>query len=439
MPTKRAQGGFYAVRTGRKTGVFKNWSDCEEQTKGFPKARYKKFATFQEAQFFALGILPPEVSNANASMSNSERSLADPKTNKRPRSPASDIDDESDYNVAYSDGACKGNGKVGSVAGIGVWWGPDDPRNLAERCPGDQTNNRAELIAILRVLETTPISTKPLVIRSDSRYSIDCLKTWIFKWKANGFRNAQGEAVKNAGIIRCTSIQLDIRARYQQKILLQYVKGHSGDVGNDGADALANRGTLLPPVKERDWEALEIKLSEQFEHISVETSGIEPVPMEVQDTDDVVENTAIEISSKMRGTSHEHHDRIAMAVAASSPFKPTLYPTATEAILRSSSRSPSNLLPASPTPQDEEREVVAVSPAQTPTLPVSAQSPSMPLESSATVSKTDLENIRNKKISVKVIYALPPYVPGRYEEVNFNDYTDCVLDDDDLAKELSSD
>ena len=30
--------------------------------------------------------------------------------------------------IVYSDGACKSNGFCGAVAGIGVWWGPDDPR-----------------------------------------------------------------------------------------------------------------------------------------------------------------------------------------------------------------------------------------------------------------------------------------------------------------------
>jgi hypothetical protein len=57
---------------------------------------------------------------------------------------------------------------------------------------------------------------------------------------------------------------------YPQKIRLQHVKGHSGDVGNDGADAMANIGTLLPVVEDRDWEALEMKLSEQLEKGSVE-------------------------------------------------------------------------------------------------------------------------------------------------------------------------
>lgn len=99
-------------------------ADCEKQTKGFPKARYKKFATFEEAEYFALGILPPEASNAAASTSNVEHSGL--KTKKRSRS--LDVEDESNWVVVYSDGACKGNGKMGSVAGIGVWWGPNDSR-----------------------------------------------------------------------------------------------------------------------------------------------------------------------------------------------------------------------------------------------------------------------------------------------------------------------
>ena len=40
------------------------------------------------------------------------------------------IEDKSARNVVYSDGACKGNGKPGSIAGIGVWWGKNDPRSV---------------------------------------------------------------------------------------------------------------------------------------------------------------------------------------------------------------------------------------------------------------------------------------------------------------------
>ncbi|OMH81867.1 Ribonuclease H [Zancudomyces culisetae] len=46
----------------------------------------------------------------------------------------------------YTDGACSGNGKGGSQAGLGVFFGDGDPRNLSERLQGPQTNNRAELM-----------------------------------------------------------------------------------------------------------------------------------------------------------------------------------------------------------------------------------------------------------------------------------------------------
>ena len=41
------------------------------------------------------------------------------------------VSDETKYTVVYTDGACRGNGKASSIAGIGVWYGPDDPRFVA--------------------------------------------------------------------------------------------------------------------------------------------------------------------------------------------------------------------------------------------------------------------------------------------------------------------
>lgn len=44
---------FYAVRKGRKTGVFATWALCQEQIKGFSGAEYKSFTTKEEAEAFA--------------------------------------------------------------------------------------------------------------------------------------------------------------------------------------------------------------------------------------------------------------------------------------------------------------------------------------------------------------------------------------------------
>jgi len=158
--------------------------------------------------------------------------------------------------IVYSDGACKANGTDHAVGGVGVWWGPADPRNLSERCPGLQTNNRAELIAIARVLETVPQSSNTLIIRTDSQYSIKALTEWCFKWRKNGWRNAGGKPVLNDKLIDYILTLLETRQRSGQPVSLEYVKGHSGNVGNDGADALAVAGCGFPVEPERDWKRL---------------------------------------------------------------------------------------------------------------------------------------------------------------------------------------
>lgn len=72
----------------------------------------------------------------------------------------------------YTDGACSGNGKANSRAGLGVWFGPNDPRNLSERVPGAaQTNNRGEVFAAIRALEVVE-GAIDVVIYTDSKYLI---------------------------------------------------------------------------------------------------------------------------------------------------------------------------------------------------------------------------------------------------------------------------
>lgn len=165
------------------------------------------------------------------------------------------VKDEFACDIVYSDGACKGNGKPGSTAGVGIWWGRNDPRNISERCPGAQTNNRAELIAIARVLETTPISSNSLLIKTDSKYSRDCFDKWIHNWVVNGWKNSARESVKNKELIQYISSLLISRHNNGQLVHLQYVKGHSGNEGNDGADQLAVEGCGKPALPERHWDA----------------------------------------------------------------------------------------------------------------------------------------------------------------------------------------
>ncbi|KAF9011124.1 ribonuclease H-like domain-containing protein [Cyathus striatus] len=251
MPSSKGakKATFYAVRKGRIPGIYTTWEECQEQTHGVSGSIHAKFSSAAEAEDFIYGKgSSKDITSARATTQRSYTSANAPKEMDKKQVNISDIEDESSWDVVYTDGACKGNGKVGCIAGIGVWWGPNDPRNIAERCPGDQTNNRAELVAIVRALETTPISKRPLLIKSDSKYSINCFGVWLKNWEKNNFRTSTGLDVKNRNIILYLSALLRLRGRSGQK--------PQGDEGNDGADMLANQGTILPEEKDRDWAKL---------------------------------------------------------------------------------------------------------------------------------------------------------------------------------------
>ena len=148
----------------------------------------------------------------------------------------------SEYAVAvYTDGACKSNGTRAAVGGVGVYWGPDDPRNVS-RSMGASTNNICELVAIQAALETImaakhdALDPTRYVVYSDSKYAIQCLTTWYAGFVRRNWLTAAGTPVKNKELIVDIHRKLIILG---ERVVLQYVKGHAGNVGNEAADALA--------------------------------------------------------------------------------------------------------------------------------------------------------------------------------------------------------
>ena len=133
----------------------------------------------------------------------------------------------------YTDGACKGNPGAG---GWGVLLEYDGA--VRELYGGDSatTNNRMELTAVIKALETL---RRPCTVElyTDSQYVKNGIETWIHGWKRNGWKTADRKPVKNADLWR----ELDQQAARHQ-IRWHWVKGHADTVGNQRADALANLG-----------------------------------------------------------------------------------------------------------------------------------------------------------------------------------------------------
>ena len=135
--------------------------------------------------------------------------------------------------VTYTDGACKGNPGPGGWGAL-LQYG----RRERELFGGElrTTNNRMELIAVIRALESLK-RTATVEIYTDSQYVKNGIETWINAWKRNGWKTSDRKPVKNADLW----VELDGLVR-EHDIRWHWVKGHADTEGNQRADALANRG-----------------------------------------------------------------------------------------------------------------------------------------------------------------------------------------------------
>jgi ribonuclease HI len=135
--------------------------------------------------------------------------------------------------VIYTDGACKGNPGPG---GWGAWlrYGTHE-RELFGGAP-ETTNNRMELTAVISSLAALERPCD-VALYTDSQYVRHGITEWIHNWKKRGWVTASKQPVKNADLWRALDEQA---ARHQ--VRWHWVKGHSGDEGNERADTLANAG-----------------------------------------------------------------------------------------------------------------------------------------------------------------------------------------------------
>ncbi len=176
---------------------------------------------------------------------------------------------EEGFTVIWTDGSSRGNGRVGATAGMGVYFGPSDPRNLSERLPGVvQTNNRAELTAIIRALEAVAPDAN-IVIKTDSQYSVSCFTIWAQSWIRRGWKNSKGSPVENRDLIQ-KGLELLKRPGVTKFVK---VRAHIGTAGNEAADHLANMGALKEAL--HDSEPM---LPDNAKAVGPGSSGEEPLP-----------------------------------------------------------------------------------------------------------------------------------------------------------------
>lgn len=132
----------------------------------------------------------------------------------------------------YTDGACRGN------PGPGGWAAILSSRGHRKQIFGGEpltTNNRMELMAAIKGLEALRRRCR-VALYTDSEYVQRGITEWLPGWKRRNWRTAARQDVKNRDLWQ----RLD-ELTAQHDVTWHWVRGHSGNAGNEAADALANR------------------------------------------------------------------------------------------------------------------------------------------------------------------------------------------------------
>jgi len=243
---------FYAVRKGRRPGIYTRWSGtggAEEQVKGYPGAVYKGFSGRREAEtYLASGDLLtagqqrpaepalPGLEDAPESGSGPVRSPAAARDAYKKDLAAGKV-------VVFTDGASTGNPGPGGYGVVMLYGNSRKELSAGFQCT---TNNRMELLACIAALRALT-GSGPVIIYSDSRYVVNAVeKGWARRWQKNNWLrapDAQGRA-SPAENVDLWQQMLDLLDR--RPVEFRWVKGHARHPENERCDQLAVQAARGP-------------------------------------------------------------------------------------------------------------------------------------------------------------------------------------------------
>ncbi len=202
---------IYAIKKGKKTGLFYSWDECKDSVIGYSNPIFQKFKDKNKAIEYLNtednnSYYPNQVNNG--------------------------------INV-YTDGSCINNGKINAVAGIGIYFENNYKDSVSEKCHGKQTNNYAELYAVYKVfeiLENDIKSNKIVNIFTDSSYVVKCVSTYGHKCNKNNWN----KKIPNKNLVK----KLYNLFRYNNNVNIYWIKAHTNQndthsLNNSKADLLA--------------------------------------------------------------------------------------------------------------------------------------------------------------------------------------------------------
>jgi ribonuclease HI len=220
---------FYTVLKGRVPGIYTRWfgpGGAEEQIRGYAGADYRGFATREEAQdYFEHPKISPK--RKQGAMGNDQAEEGARDGLKR-------------HIHIYTDGGCIDNPGPG---GFGVVIIEGDKRLELSGGYRLTTNNRMELMACIKALQTFK-KAEQAILFTDSQYVANAVqKGWAMKWRSRKWMRDKTHKAVNSDLWAELLVLLE-----RHDVVFRWVRGHAGNPENERCDVLAGRAATGPEL-----------------------------------------------------------------------------------------------------------------------------------------------------------------------------------------------
>lgn len=208
---------YYAIVSGRKTGIYDNWPDAQAQVIGYRGAKFRGFPTRAEAETW---------------FKNPNYSREEVKTTRKAGHSIEGVSPRAGEVTIYTDGGARYNPGPGGYGIVQIYKGERKELSGGFRMT---TNNRMELMACIVALRELEHRDKPVTLYSDSSYVVNgIVKGWAKNWRAKGWIKSDRKPAINPDL---WAELLDLVEDLD--ITFKWVKGHAGNPMNERCDELA--------------------------------------------------------------------------------------------------------------------------------------------------------------------------------------------------------
>lgn len=149
----------------------------------------------------------------------------------------------------YTDGACSGNPGPGGWGTV-LYFVDGEIHEMGGGAR-QTTNNRMEMQAAIAGLTwlRDQGQTQPLAIYTDSEYVLKGITQWMAGWKRRGWVNAAKKPVLNRDLWeQLDQLTVEVNQTLDRPLQWVYVRGHSGNVGNERCDMIARAFATGRPI-----------------------------------------------------------------------------------------------------------------------------------------------------------------------------------------------